>query len=435
MKYSFYRFLTAGIDSKQDIALTRKLVLISSLLTMIMVLFSFFSLYNLLHQNWLICAMDVVGLAISAFAMKKLQIDKNYRFAIRVVTVALLVFLIAFAIVNQNQSYGLIWTFFYPLFVFMLEGRKRGVQFVLPFYIMLISLAALGIGEWQHGEWDLTSFIRFSIASIVMAYVCYFSEMAIERSYAKLDEAKNEQTRLHNQRTQLMASSVAQKSQVLSDISHDLRTPLSVLKMNFEVIEDEIYTDKQKVYSNVRKTFTEIEALISQISAAARSDEQFFCNQRTHTNLIDLVQRSIDLQTRSLKEKSIQVHFMSKLKDIYLDVDPDNLQQALSNLIDNSIRHTHAGGQIHISLLKFSDRITIHIADSAPGVSEENLEHIFEPLYRAEDSRNRATGGAGLGLYITRKIIEAHGGRIRASNSSYGGLKMTINLPQHSAAK
>ncbi|WP_440905129.1 sensor histidine kinase [Catenovulum sp. SX2] len=429
MKNRFYRFLTAGIDSKHDIALTRRLVLISSLLTMIMVLFSFFSLYNLFQQKWLLSVMDVAGFAVSAYAMKKLQLDKNYRFAIRLVTLALSVFLISFSAVNQNQSYGLVWTFFYPLFVFMLEGRKRGVQFVLPFYLILISLAGLGIGEWQNGEWDLTSFIRFSIASIVMAYVCYFSEMAIENSHAKLEEAKEEQTRLHNQRTQLMATSVAQKSQVLADISHDLRTPLSILKMNFELIEDEIYTDKQKVFTNVWKTFTDFEQLISQVSAAARSDEQFFCNQRSPTNLVEMIASITEAQTRAVKYKSMQLYFVVKDKNIVVDVDPDNLRQALSNLIDNSVKHTHAGGEIHIAVLKFSDKITIEIADSAPGIPTEDFTLVFEPLYRADDSRNRATGGAGLGLYISKKIIEAHGGKISAANSTYGGLKLTIDLP------
>lgn len=109
--------------------------------------------------------------------------------------------------------------------------------------------------------------------------------------------------------------------------------------------------------------------------------------------------------------------------------DQERLQQLYSNLLENSLRYTETGGQLEVRTESTSSQLTIHFLDSEPGVPEGDLQKLFDRLYRVEASRNRAIGGAGLGLSICRNIVEAHGGQIEAKPSPHGGLWITINLP------
>jgi two-component system sensor histidine kinase BaeS len=109
--------------------------------------------------------------------------------------------------------------------------------------------------------------------------------------------------------------------------------------------------------------------------------------------------------------------------------DKERLQQLFSNLFGNSLKYTEKGGKLVVRLRCSGGRATIDFEDSAPGVPGEDLEKLFDRLYRVETSRSRVSGGAGLGLPICRNIVEAHGGSITAHASSLGGLLMRISLP------
>ena len=109
--------------------------------------------------------------------------------------------------------------------------------------------------------------------------------------------------------------------------------------------------------------------------------------------------------------------------------DGDRLGQAFRNLLENSLRYTDRGGVLRIGVRRDAGRVAVRFEDSAPGVAPDALPHLFERFFRAEGSRNRAHGGAGLGLAIVRNIVEAHGGRIAAQASALGGLAVSIELP------
>src|SRR5690606_16584092 len=118
------------------------------------------------------------------------------------------------------------------------------------------------------------------------------------------------------------------------------------------------------------------------------------------------------------------------IADDHIEVvaDPKRLEQLFSNLLQNAIRYTDRGGHIEISLVKINREVQIHIQDTAPGVPVEQQNKIFERLYRVEASRNRETGGAGLGLSICKNIVTAHQGKIEAYTSPLGGLGIKISL-------
>jgi signal transduction histidine kinase len=101
----------------------------------------------------------------------------------------------------------------------------------------------------------------------------------------------------------------------------------------------------------------------------------------------------------------------------------------VENLVDNALRHTQAGGEIRMSWGMEGDRFVVRVADTGPGIAAQDLPHLFTPLYRGESSRNRQTGGAGLGLATARRIVQAHGGDLTAANRSTGGAVFTMTLP------
>jgi signal transduction histidine kinase len=105
------------------------------------------------------------------------------------------------------------------------------------------------------------------------------------------------------------------------------------------------------------------------------------------------------------------------------------LTRAVQNLVDNAIRYTPMGGEVAMRWWAEGDKIIFSVADTGPGIASHDLAHIFQPLYRGEESRNRETGGVGIGLAIAQRIIAAHGGSLSVANRPDGGAVFTVSLP------
>ena len=114
---------------------------------------------------------------------------------------------------------------------------------------------------------------------------------------------------------------------------------------------------------------------------------------------------------------------------LYINADSGRLSQVISNLLENSIRYTDAGGCIQCSIVPIGPVIELCIEDSAPGVPDGTHARLFERLYRADHARSREHGGSGLGLSICKALIESHNGKIEALPSALGGIKILIRLP------
>jgi signal transduction histidine kinase len=209
---------------------------------------------------------------------------------------------------------------------------------------------------------------------------------------------------------------VDDRTRMLAAISHDLRTPLTRLRLRAEQIPEA--EERAKAAADI----DEMERMIAETLAFARADaletgaERFDLAALLHSLVDDRIDLGADIALEGQAPAGLVVEGR-----------PGALRRALDNLVSNALAHgTHA----RLSLDADAERIRIHVDDAGPGVPPHELERVFAPFYRLEASRSRSTGGAGLGLAVARDIARAHGGDVVLVNRPGGGLRATLSLPR-----
>ncbi|MGG4608793.1 envelope stress sensor histidine kinase BaeS [Providencia sp. Me31A] len=220
----------------------------------------------------------------------------------------------------------------------------------------------------------------------------------------------------------------------MADISHELRTPLSVLRGELEAVQDGVrQATPDTINSLLNETQTLIK-LVNDLHQLSLSDRGSLVYRKQSIDIVPLIEMVIGQARWRLEAKQLTVE--RQFSDpVVVFADPDRLTQLFYNLMENSLRYTDPQGKIAIQIKQDHLQVSIIWQDSAPGLNLEQCEHLFERFYRAEGSRNRASGGSGLGLAICYNIVEAHNGSITATPSVLGGVTITINLPIQSKDK
>ncbi|MCE9687912.1 ATP-binding protein [Shewanella sp. AS16] len=425
--------------AEDDIDLRRKRVVLHGLLLAIILLLLVFTFYNQLRGMWPIALLDAVALLVCTLAYFRLRRSQGQSAERQAsvlqstalqISLILIVFLWALAWQGRAENFILIWTLFLPVFVFMLNGRALGAALVAVFYLVLFAMAFTHLGQWQEGAWNQVSLIRFVLASLVMVFTCYFSELTLNRAHLELQRSHGEAQKLMLERNALMLDTLAKQEKLLTDVSHELRTPLSVLRMKLEAMQDGVMAPSSANIEGLLKHMQQLDAFISDLSQASKLGQTRLDGNSVRVELQDFLPRWLTRFQGSAAERGLQLTRDLPLSDnCPALLDEASFALALGKLMENSLRYTRAPGSIRLGLQRHSDTIVISLEDSAPGVAADRLERLFEPLYRLEDSRNRDTGGAGLGLSVAKSIIQAHRGQIQATQSPLGGLRMVITLP------
>ncbi|MDD5284744.1 MAG: ATP-binding protein [Desulfuromonadaceae bacterium] len=219
------------------------------------------------------------------------------------------------------------------------------------------------------------------------------------------------------------------RRQFVADISHELRTPLAILGGEIEAIQDGIQDLSLESISSLHVEVFRLNRLVDDLYQLALSDVGALAYRKYVVNLKDLLSDAIDRARPRLAERSLTLSAILPQGPVFVFADAERLAQLFDNLVDNSQKYTDSGGTLEITLESGCREATIDIRDSGPGVAEEELRKLFDRLYRVEGSRNRSSGGAGLGLAICRNIVEAHEGAIEALKSPLGGIWIRITLP------
>ena len=216
---------------------------------------------------------------------------------------------------------------------------------------------------------------------------------------------------------------------LLADVDHELRTPLSVLKGNLRAILDEVYPMNLEEMARLYEHTRFLSRMVNDLHELAQAEAHQLPLDMQATNLSQLAALTAETFRPSAEAKGIALNTNLPENLPPVQVDPARLTQVLQNLLANALRHTPAGGTIAIKTSATPTLVYLSIADTGEGIAPEHLDHIFDRFYRTDMARTRDKGGAGLGLAIARAIVEAHGGQISVASQGVNmGSTFTIQL-------
>ena len=214
-----------------------------------------------------------------------------------------------------------------------------------------------------------------------------------------------------------------------ADIAHELRTPLSILKGEIQAMQDGVRATTPQALDSLQAECARLGGLIEDLYQLSLADAGALDYRFEVIDLGELVTDAVDAHKDACASKGLELSGDVQPHAI-VDGDARRLSQLLDNLLTNSQRYTDAPGRIRIAVTSDAKTVQLTVDDTAPGVPATALPHLFDRLFRVESSRNRAVGGAGLGLSIAKAIVEAHHGRIVAESSPLGGLHVGVELPR-----
>jgi two-component system sensor histidine kinase BaeS len=219
------------------------------------------------------------------------------------------------------------------------------------------------------------------------------------------------------------------RRQWVADTSHELRTPLAVLRAQLEALQDGVRHATPETVESMLRQVLALNKLIDELYALARADVGALECKPVALDLWAFATEHAQGFGARLQAAGLALEIGAAPGARRVSADPDRLRQVLDNLFENSLRYSAAGGRLRLSAR--SDGASLHLVldDSAPGVPPEALARLGERFYRVDASRSRAHGGAGLGLALCRRLLEAQGGRLAFDHSPLGGLRVDLALP------
>lgn len=217
---------------------------------------------------------------------------------------------------------------------------------------------------------------------------------------------------------------------MLADVTHELRHPVHVLQGNLRGIVDGVFPLEMDEIILLEEETQHLSQLVNDLHELALAEAQELPLHKQAVDLGRLVQEATDAVLPLALEKNIELQAAVPSSPVRATVDPARLRQVVHNLLSNAIHYSPEGGGITVSLAETDDGILLEVVDKGVGLTAGELDQVFDRFYQTDGSRDRALGGAGLGLAISKAIVEAHGGWIRASSPGRGqGSTFTAHLP------
>lgn len=314
---------------------------------------------------------------------------------------------------------------------------------------------ALTASDSRHVESAFTSSLAIAISiALVMATVTalvvtwYFSRR-IQRSVAQVStaaahvaageyDARVDDPGLGREFAALAATSntlaerleatEATRRRMLADLAHEMRTPLTTVDAHLEAIEDGIRTLDDDTLGVIRLSTQRLRRLAEDISAVSAAEEVTLHIAPEPITAADLAGDAA--RTSADRFAAAGISLETDLQtDVQVLADPERIGQVLTNLLDNALHHTPAGGTVRISCSLRGPWVEYAVTDTGDGIAPEHLTHVFDRFYRSDSARGRAHGGSGIGLSIAQALVKAHGGRITASSPGPGlGAEFTVRL-------
>lgn len=308
-------------------------------------------------------------------------------------------------------------------------------QWFVPAAIVTALLLAIAVIGWFLRRaiiqpLELTSDAARRVARGELDVVLPFSQVSEVAALNHAFESMSDELRMSLARR---AALEEERRMFIAAIAHDLRTPLFSLRGSLEGLERGIATapeQRERYLRIAAEKADQLEHLIADLFTYTRIEYTGETPTIATLDLAELLHEIVDGASPQAVGHDLALTLEAPDEPVCIEADEHLLTRAIENIIDNSLRHTPEGGSIRIALAADETGATITITDSGPGFGEQDIPLLFEPLYRAESSRNRKAGGSGLGLTIAHRIVTAHGGTLTARNAPTGGARLTITLPR-----
>lgn len=213
-----------------------------------------------------------------------------------------------------------------------------------------------------------------------------------------------------------------------ADVSHELRTPLASLQSSLEAMIDGIWEPSSERLESCHEEILRISRLVGDLEKLERAEAENAILSLTEFDLTELARHIAHNFEGDFYKKGVKLSLAGD--EAAIRADRDKISQVMINLISNALKYTPKGGHVDLCVKKTDHYVTLSVGDSGNGIPPEDLPNIFERFYRADKSRNRLTGGLGLGLTITKTIVEAHGGSIGVVSDIGKGTVFTVRLPE-----
>jgi two-component system, OmpR family, sensor histidine kinase BaeS len=245
------------------------------------------------------------------------------------------------------------------------------------------------------------------------------------RSFEKSDIKEiNELTLTINNLAENLEKNEMLRQRLTSDVAHELRTPLTTLQGYLEAMIDGVWRLDSERLKSCHEEVIRINRLVGDLEKLSKYENQNLKLNKTNFNVSELIRGLILNFEHEYLSKRIEVTFRGE--EEMITADKDKITQVLINLMSNSLKYTPEHGKVEIEVKDLKDKTQISVKDNGVGISEEDLPFIFERFYRADKSRSRITGGAGIGLAITKSIIEAHKGSIKVNSKLNEGTEFIV---------
>ena len=236
--------------------------------------------------------------------------------------------------------------------------------------------------------------------------------------------------RAFNEMAGSLASAEERRRRLLSDVAHELRTPLATIDAYLEGLADGVVHPNTETWQLLRNESSRLNRLSDDIARVSRAEERQLDLRLTRERPQQLLEGAAGAATPAFAEKGVELRVEPAENTPHVEVDRDRIGEVLANLLENALRHTSAGGTVTLAATRDGDTALLTITDTGDGLEPGELEHIFERFYRTDTARSRDRGGSGIGLTISRAIVEAHGGQLRAESAGRGhGTRILCRLP------
>jgi two-component system sensor histidine kinase CpxA len=306
-----------------------------------------------------------------------------------------------------------------------------------PLNLVLVS-DTLGAGGlfFEAGPW-----INLGLAAVALSALLWFPLMrGINRSIAQMTQATRHiaegrfETRVGdlgravNQMAERLAGLVAGQKRFLGDVAHELCSPLAKLRVSLAILDQRAGPEHKDYLARAEEEAAHIAGLVNELLSFSKASLTAPPAQLGPVNVRQAVEKAVRREAPGASQIKLEVPV-----EVVARADAELLTRALSNLLRNALRYAGEAGPITVSARREQDTVQIIVADQGPGVPAGDLPRLFDPFYRADASRDRATGGVGLGLAIVKTCIQSCGGAVTCRNLEPAGLEVLIRLQAETA--